>query len=91
MFSLNAFEESKIIEICFIAGVNTNNIPSKKNYLKVKLGIFQNDPNSNIYPDILFSFPDNKDVITPSILDVKFLLTLFLYSLFFQIDLIYLM
>lgn len=30
MFSLNAFEESKIIEICFIAGVNTNNIPSKK-------------------------------------------------------------
>lgn len=60
MFSPHVHESSKLIDLCFITGVSTDNINS---YL-INQSIL-------LKPEILFSFPENKDSITNSILDVS--------------------
>jgi len=63
MFNSSAFESKKVIDAIFIAGVSYENI---KNYM------IDGGMTKCIYlkSDILMSYPDNKDLITLSILDV---------------------
>jgi hypothetical protein len=61
MFSPNAGESTRLIDNMFIAGVNYENV--KK---------FVSSSSLIIKPDILMSFPENKELITNSILDFVF-------------------
>jgi hypothetical protein len=60
MFSTNATESTKLIDVSFIAGVSQEEIKR-----------FINNNSMNLKADILTSFPDNKELINNSILDVR--------------------
>ncbi len=69
MFSSNAFETNKLIENILIAGLNQENLESN---IVFKLDIINRHPNSSLIPDFLFSFPENKEQLTNTVLDVSF-------------------
>jgi hypothetical protein len=85
MFSPHAYECNKYIDAFFITGVLYENIKSKKNKNTKKLKnqyryqnqnkyldfILSSNSNLNLKPDILFTFPENKELVTNSILDVN--------------------
>ena len=65
MFNPSAYESTKMTEVIFIAGMSYENI---KNYMSDGNGVSKS---MYLKPDILISFPDNKELITLSILDVR--------------------
>ena len=67
MFSPNAQDFSKLIEISFIAGIKEENVKQ----------FINNDQNENVKPSCLISFPNQNELVTPGILDVnKYLLNI---------------
>ncbi len=63
MFSTNAQDYSKLIELSFIAGLNQEIIRNYQNF-----GI----ESENIKPECILAFPDDKDLVTSGIIDVLF-------------------
>jgi hypothetical protein len=61
MFSPNAQEFSKLVDVCFITGISSQNI---KKYLSF------NDSNL-LKADCLCAFPEGNDLVTPSIMEVR--------------------
>ncbi len=64
MFNPSSSDSTKLTDVIFIAGVSYENI---KNFITDN-----NSLSKSVFlkPDILMSFPDNKELITLSILDV---------------------
>lgn len=60
MFSPNVQENTRLIDVIFITGINSNNV---KRYL---------NPESSftLTPEIFLAFPESKNLITPTVLDV---------------------
>jgi hypothetical protein len=77
MFSKFAIENTKLVDLSFISGAKYEDIKSKNNYnLEHNL-----QSNASLKPDILLSFPDNRDMSNFTILDViKFYLVCFSQS-----------
>jgi hypothetical protein len=61
MFSPNVQESTRLIDVVFITGANIDNI--KK--------IINANSSINLSPEIFLAFPENKHLITPTVLDVK--------------------
>ncbi len=61
MFSTNAQDYSKLIEIAFIAGISQCNL---KSYINTY-------DNSFLIPDCLLAFPNHKELINRGILEVN--------------------
>jgi hypothetical protein len=70
MFSLNAIDNTKLIEVAFIAGLNAQNINGIHS-LNLDIIKSENFQIKDYKADILLSFPERKELITQSILDVK--------------------
>jgi hypothetical protein len=70
MYSPNAFEESKIVEVIFIAGVTRKQVAGIVfNDLEIKKNEVIYDE-GGLIPEFFFAFPDKKEQISSSILDV---------------------
>lgn len=64
MFSRDVIENTKLVDVVFFAGAMQEDIKeSLSNLVKFHTNVLK--------PDILFSFPENKDMIYSSIVDVS--------------------
>ena len=62
MFSQDAYDNPKIIEVAFLVGLNNEQIH----------GLLTSQLSINLNAEILFSFPDNKTAINSHVLDVNY-------------------
>jgi hypothetical protein len=63
MFSTNAQDNSKLVELAFIVGLNLETIRNYRNSAK---------DSGKLKPECLLAFPNEKELITAGIIDVIF-------------------